>query len=63
MIVKYKPETKLYSIEEITQEDLELLQGGLIELREKKLQDEQLFHKQRVECAIMFHLIDNVLLK
>lgn len=52
-----------FSLQDLTTEELELLQSGLIELKQRTLQDAEAFKTQRASCNEMFQKIDSELRK
>jgi hypothetical protein len=54
---------KKFAIQELTRNELELLQNGLIEVKQHSLQDAELFKDARNSCIDMFNKIDNELIK
>jgi len=52
-----------FAIQDLTTSEMELLQSGLIELKQQSLQDAVEFKEQRMSCNEMFQKIDLELVK
>ncbi|OFX52414.1 MAG: hypothetical protein A2066_21710 [Bacteroidetes bacterium GWB2_41_8] len=50
-----------FAIQDLTSDELELLQSGLIEVKHSSLQDAEVFREQRASCDEMFQKIDKEL--
>lgn len=50
-----------FAIQDLTIDELELLQSGLIEVKQHSLQDAEVFKEQRSSCNEMFQKIDHEL--
>ena len=50
-----------FALQDLTTEELELLQSGLIEVKHGSLQDPEMFKEQRSSCDEMFLKIDHEL--
>lgn len=56
-------QSKKFAIQDLTPEELEILQSGLIEVKQHSLQDPEVFKEQRHLCNEMFLKIDQELRK
>ena len=54
-------ETGRFAIQELTESQLELIQNGLIEVKQHSLQDAEQFKSERASCIEMFEKIDQEL--
>lgn len=57
----HSPQKARFAIQDLTTEEMELLQSGLIDLKQHSLQDAEAFKDQRVSCNEMFQKIDQEL--
>lgn len=55
--------TGKFAIQDLSTDELELLQSGLIEVKQHSLQDPEVFKQQRASCIDMFLKIDAELIK
>lgn len=52
-----------FSLNGLTVDDLELIQEGLIELKNNRLTDANRFKSERQKCVDLYYVIDNELVK
>ena len=65
MIVRindYLSKTPLYCLDNLTQFELELLQEGLIGLKNNQLKEAEKFKVERLSCVEMYHAIDRAII-
>jgi hypothetical protein len=55
------PGRATFAIHDLTELELELLQSGLIEVKQRSLQDAEAFRNERTACNEMFQKIDQEL--
>lgn len=55
------PGKSRFALQDLTSDELELLQSGLIEVKQHSLQDAEVFKVQRSSCNEMFQKIDQEL--
>ena len=61
-ITKQDEKAPLFAINELTTDEMELLQQGLIELKSNRLKDPEEFREMRRSCVDMFRKIDTELI-
>jgi len=59
----YLSNTPLFTLMNLTQFELELLQEGLIELKNNRMKDAEEFKAERHSCVEMYHAIDRAIVE